>query len=961
MINLEPIAKSVQKRLFEKMRALGKEASYSDDPTGALTQADMMSRSTFIKMASGQKKPVILMGGELKRFGIEGGGIRGGYDEIYGSRDNNINSDKRPMPGIKSIDVTFRGGLKSHREATISWTCWSFEDINRLSDHFLSFGKTVLLEWGWIFNKQSLTNLPTFINSSGKIKGTAYTDYIKEILSAGGDMDMMVGQIKNFEYTTRADGGFDCQTILGSVGVSIISNNIPNDTMLRGSKTLDISSQDSNRNLEKKLKKLKNNKDLIAYDLNVSLKTFLSNFKTYLKEQINKDENTKNAVNLGQSGDQGQFSAINFVKDKFIVKGFMYEDTKTFLDGGVHQAWVRWGWFEDNILSKFTSMTARSTDGKENQIVSEFRSIDNDVKTNEKTSVKIRSSKYLETVNPWTYILPGKFNPVEKLQEINIAGEKVKLEGDTKELLMLASLANNFPHFSPGSIPKKGPEGQEIKQNSKGDYYYFINGKDNSDGSKVIKKTEKKNFGYIRNMLINVNTIQSAFGTSDNMTTYGADVDTSEALSIDEAMKSLFDKLNAPLDYWTFALEQDPILPSRVRIIDEQMTAVDFTKPINTQRSVYGLDTLLKHGIFYFPVWRHDSIVKSQNVVTKVNNAMALMVMYGSNLDQLKFPNGASSSGDSQGLIVGGLNNGNTDVNKAGLDFAFKNFSDIGNENGYANQNLEINGSKDGVLDFLKTNIQKIKDYYAAREKNTNKLKATGVTIPKTTWDESKPLPLLSYLDAKQQIELLEEAPEYRKKELEGLYGSKYEYESNGYYKMKEDLIKAIEYFSREHSVTDDNEGELGKSMLLPLEMEMVVDGIGGIYPGNSFHSTYLPKNYRDKTVFQMFDVNHTVDSSGWATSISGKMRSTLSQVFPGFMSKNDVIQDLINNFKNKEKDDINQAAANAKWEKKMQAKMGGKDDWKLNPGGKWVDNETGEGVLIFDGDDTTGLTWVPE
>ena len=32
---------------------------------------------------------------------------------------------------------------------------------------------------------------------------------------------------------------------------------------------------------------------------------------------------------------------------------------------------------------------------------------------------------------------------------------------------MLASLANNFPHFSPGSIPKKGPEGQEIKQGDK--------------------------------------------------------------------------------------------------------------------------------------------------------------------------------------------------------------------------------------------------------------------------------------------------------------------------------------------------------------------------------------------------------------------------------------------------------------------------------------------------------------
>ena len=78
-------------------------------------------------------------------------------------------------------------------------------------------------------------------------------------------------------------------------------------------------------------------------------------------------------------------------------------------------------------------------------------------------------------------------------------------------------------------------------------------------------------------------------------------------------------------------------------------------------------------------------------------------------------------------------------------------------------------------------------------------------------------------------------------------------------------------------------------------------------------------------------------------------------------MSKNDVIQDLINNFKNKEKDDINTAAANAKWEKKMQAKMGGKDIPEVIEGGKWGDNETGEEVFLLDGDDTTGLTWVPE
>ena len=42
--------------------------------------------------------------------------------------------------------------------------------------------------------------------------------------------------------------------------------------------------------------------------------------------------------------------------------------------------------------------------------------------------------------------------------------------------------------------------------------------------------------------------------------------------------------------------------------------------------------------------------------------------------------------------------------------------------------------------------------------------------------------------------------------------------------------------------------------LLIPLELELEVDGIGGIYPGNSFHSTYVPSKYQKNTVFQIFD-----------------------------------------------------------------------------------------------------------
>ena len=37
--------------------------------------------------------------------------------------------------------------------------------------------------------------------------------------------------------------------------------------------------------------------------------------------------------------------------------------------------------------------------------------------------------------------------------------------------------------------------------------------------------------------------------------------------------------------------------------------------------------------------------------------------------------------------------------------------------------------------------------------------------------------------------------------------------------------------------------------------MELEINGTGGIYPGNSYHSTYLPQRYQDKTDFQIFDV----------------------------------------------------------------------------------------------------------
>ena len=86
MINLTPINKKIQKRLFEKMDILGRKTSTNTNQPakggGDLTHAKMATRSTFLRMTSGQLNPVILMGGKLK----DDGSMYGGYDDIYGSR-----------------------------------------------------------------------------------------------------------------------------------------------------------------------------------------------------------------------------------------------------------------------------------------------------------------------------------------------------------------------------------------------------------------------------------------------------------------------------------------------------------------------------------------------------------------------------------------------------------------------------------------------------------------------------------------------------------------------------------------------------------------------------------------------------------------------------------------------------------------------------------------------------------
>ena len=71
MINLSPIPKAIQERLYQKMKALGKTVAYPDTPivdpeNNPLTPEKMNTRTTFIRMVSDQKYPLCEIFPKLK-------------------------------------------------------------------------------------------------------------------------------------------------------------------------------------------------------------------------------------------------------------------------------------------------------------------------------------------------------------------------------------------------------------------------------------------------------------------------------------------------------------------------------------------------------------------------------------------------------------------------------------------------------------------------------------------------------------------------------------------------------------------------------------------------------------------------------------------------------------------------------------------------------------------------------
>lgn len=171
----------------------------------------------------------ILQGGVLNPNKTLKSGI--GLDGAY-SQFNQLNTPNRlgirPMPGITSIDIKSKSAYGSLREVTVNFNAWDIRQLEDLELLYMRPGYTVLVEWGWtpyINNKKQLSsNIDYYsdiiLNPPAKLtKETVFKDlYNNSTEKYSSNYDAMFGYVKNYSWSARGDGGYDCTTTIISVG-----------------------------------------------------------------------------------------------------------------------------------------------------------------------------------------------------------------------------------------------------------------------------------------------------------------------------------------------------------------------------------------------------------------------------------------------------------------------------------------------------------------------------------------------------------------------------------------------------------------------------------------------------------------------------------------------------------------------------------------------------------------------
>ena len=346
---------------------------------------------------------------------------------LYNAR--NLNSEDkvqyRPAPGIKDLSSEFisTNNTQFNRKVTVNFTCYSLKDLEELNERFMSLSRKVYVQWGWATDEK----ITPLIKSDGKIdysgsdpegKKSEITRLQEEVITRGqGDFDAVIGFVNNISFSLREDGGFDCTTELTAQGINILDNVVEQggednpEVVKKGLQYGNYSAQygsflkeinnlhidaldfvgntnqrpiyDGNfaaENVEITEDEEQKITDVTFKNLSLESKSYVYNENFILTKTLkdvvdsfNPDlDLINNKFQLTQDDSDGNrklYEKGKAVMNQKFTKKFNLNDNDPLVEP--NECWVRWGWFEDNLLNKYFALY----DAKDDKPVSYYRSI----------------------------------------------------------------------------------------------------------------------------------------------------------------------------------------------------------------------------------------------------------------------------------------------------------------------------------------------------------------------------------------------------------------------------------------------------------------------------------------------------------------------------------------------------------------------------------------------------------
>jgi len=767
------------------------------------------------------------------------------YSEVF-PPEHQVKGDNnkflKPTAGITKVSSETEGIMGSIKKTTVDFVVHNFHDYDKIfSKFFLRPGAQIFVDFGWdtlkdsdgnpikLYDPREILSLKSVDNQYSndekvehKLYGQIERDDVDEdgfVTKCNGDVETLVGIVTDYDSKIQTNGTVECSLTITSKNSALIQYPKHTGTNIEASN-------------QKFLFDLDN---LIFYEQAYKLgnATDQSRLRSGVEKLTNAGNSVENELAFENFLDSVKFKSFG---SKSFVPTAMAQVSGLFVvgDEDADDSYIQWGLLEDRVFNKYFGH------GDDAKKVSEDKE--------GKFTVRLDSSdgftafekgflyKQAQTDSAPNFLIPYNWD-ISYSNPRDASGKQKSGKKDKERIneFLKGGKEEYKQYGDDAAYAKKRDEDKENFNKFIQKVYVETPSTETrpvrvfTENGLITKYDKEVKRVPIREIFINMQVVKDAF-TNDNNQNF-RDVVNEILDAINEDSYGLWD--------WKLVGEENILKINDMNFSEVAIGTKDERKNEFDK-------------IFRFEIMSKSSIVTSYDVSFEmpsgdIGSMYAIQAMTGTpaKMDPV------TSVIESHSALQTICNKYNADLKKVG----FRYLPDLGAYNALNQASQQFNQAQ--KLQFYNDISSEFKDKSSGNQAYNDGI---GVVNPNIEWSsatEEKSKKQSGAFDddidfnGEARMNLARRKEREQGKTIAGNIDDYYEYKITGEF-VTEDHYKAIP---------------------LPMKLEIQIYGISSLKPGDIFRVDYLPELYMEYVYFQVINVSHDINASGWYTTLETQFR----------------------------------------------------------------------------------------